>query len=273
MNVEFLYNHAAGRQALCLFQKAGGTKLGAWFLHTKLSRVMIPSYISRNNINMEEFEGQTYQSFAEFFGRKKEISLKETDPDVLISPCDSLLSVYPIQDGLVIPMKGSAYRISDLVPDPFYANQFTGGACLIFRLEASDYHHFCYIDDGKQYETRYIPGELHSVQPIALEKFPVYRLNRRWWTPMDTEHFGTVMQIEVGAMMVGGVTHVRETGSFAKGEEMGNFELAGSTIALLIGSDTMKKLRLDAKFRPAWRGKEEVRVRLGDRLGEIWTDR
>lgn len=269
MNVDFLYKHAAGRAALSLFRKSGGTRLGAWFLHTGISKVMIPSYIRRNNISMEEFEGQTYGSFAEFFGRKKELSLKETDPQVLISPCDSLLSVYPIRDGLVIPMKGSAYRISDLVPEAFYADQFQGGACLIFRLEASDYHHYCYIDQGQQFMTRYIPGELHSVQPIALEKFPVYRLNRRWWTPMETEHFGTVLQIEVGAMMVGGVTHVRDAGSFVKGEEMGNFELAGSTIALLFTADTMKKLKLDAKYRPAWKGAGEVRVHLGDRLGKI----
>lgn len=270
MNVDFLYKHAAGRCLLQAFQKSGGTKLGAWFLHTRCSKRMIPSYIRKNAIDMEAFEGQTYHSFAEFFGRKKEIALRETDANVLISPCDSLLSVYPVGKNLVLPMKGSSYRISDLISDPFYSERFAGGVCLVFRLEASDYHHYCYVDDGLQGSTRYIQGELHSVQPIALEKFPVYRLNRRWWTPMETEHFGTIVQIEVGAMMVGGVTHVQNSGAFKKGDEMGNFELAGSTIVLLIGPEIKKRLKLDAAFRPAWKGAKEVRVHLGDRLGEIY---
>lgn len=268
MDLSCFYRYAIGREVLKTFQNIRGPRICSWFLHTKWSRWMIPSYIKRNHIDMSEFQGQTYDSFAEFFGRRKEFVLEEQGSNVLISPCDSLLSIYPVKKGLVLPLKGSQYRISDLVPEPVYPEMFAGGACFVFRLEASDYHHFCYVDNGIQDRTRYIPGELHSVQPIALEKLPVFYLNRRWWTPLETEHFGMLLQIEIGALMVGGVTHVQGKGAFLKGEEMGNFELAGSTIVLLIGKEAMSKIRLDAKFRSAWMGREEVRVHMGERLGE-----
>ena len=41
------------------------------------------------------------------------------------------------------------------------------------------------------------------------------------------------MQTEIGAFVVGGIVNERENASFRKGEEMGHFELAGSTIVLL----------------------------------------
>ena len=103
----------------------------------------------------------------------------------------------------------------------------------MLRLCPSDYHHYCYIDDGFQGENHFIPGVLHSVQPIACEKYPVFALNRRSWTLLHTDHFGPVVQTEIGALVVGGIVNLRENQSVRRGEEKGYFELAGSTITLL----------------------------------------
>lgn len=267
MKADFLYNNAFGRGLLKAIQLCGGFKLAACFVRSRLSKFMIKSFIANNNIDMSPFEGQEYRSFAEFFARKKEDISINAEPDKVISPCDGLLSYYKINENEVLPIKGSGYRICDIIPDNELAKSFSGGLCLIFRLEASDYHHFCYFADCRHIQTKYIPGQLHSVQPIACEKYPVYRLNRRWWTLLETERFGTVAQIEVGAMLVGGVTHAKESGNAVRGEEMGNFELAGSTIILLFSEEAGKKLTLDDRLLPAYNGVSEVPVKMGEVIG------
>lgn len=265
MRADFLYTNAFGRAILKIIQKTGGFKIASVYLHSRLSRPLISSYIRKNGIDMSDFGGQSYRSFAGFFSRKKETAPCTATSDTLVSPCDSLLSVYRIDGDMQIPMKGSLYRISDLIPDDETAEIFKGGLCMIFRLEASDYHHFCACDDLKQGTVHFIPGELHSVQPIACERFPVYRLNRRWWSVLETAHFGSVAQIEIGAMIVGGVTHTGENKRMKKGEEMGNFELAGSTIALLFTENMRKRF----EFLPHLGKEYEMRVKIGEAIGKI----
>lgn len=220
---------------------------------------------------MKPFDGQNYTSFAEFFTRKRSDTHHVIDSDALISPCDGLLSIYGATEYLTIPMKGSTYTLTDLVPDREVAEIFRNGLCLVFRLEASDYHHFCCFDDGLLVETNHIPGQLHSVQPIAQYHVPVYRLNRRWWSVLETKHFGTAVQIEVGAMLVGGVSFSMESGWFNRGEELGCFELTGSTIVLLLRSDVRNRLVLNTSIIPAIDGKTEVRVQMGSAIG-VLTD-
>ncbi len=269
MNADFLYTTAPGRLLFKCLQKAGIFRVTAWFLRTKASRHLIPSFIEKNGIDMKPFKGQTYDSFASFFARERSVCLSSYAPDTLISLCDSMLSVYPVTEDMAIPMKGSVYTLTDLIPDADTAALFRNGLCLVFRLRASDYHHFCCFDDGHILKTAYIPGQLHSVQPIALRHFPVFRLNRRWWSLLDTEHFGRAAQIEIGAMMVGGVSIAVGDAHFSRGDEMGHFELAGSTIVLLLDSSVRKKLVFEERIRPALNGETEVEVQIGSVIGSV----
>ncbi len=231
---------------------------------------MIPGYVKKHGIDLEEYGNQKYRSFAEFFARKKKVNAAlSEDPQVLISPCDGMFSVYPISEHLSLSMKESKYRIRDLVNDPAVAGKFAGGLCLVFRLRAHDYHHFCAFDDTDIKQIHYIPGQLHSVQPIACETVPVYRLNRRWWSLLETGHFGTAVQIEVGAMAVGGVRFQKKLGHLAKGTEMGNFELAGSTILLLLDASARKRLELYPAYQPAMNGETEVPAAIGEGIGVL----
>lgn len=137
---------------------------------------------------------------------------------------------------------------------------YTGGVCLVLRLRPSDYHHYCYIDDGYQGENHFISGVLHSVQPIACEKYPVFVLNRRSWTLLTTDHFGPVVQTEIGALIVGGIVNPRGNRRVRRGEEKGYFELAGSTITLLFEKGRIcLRPEIEAGLR---RG--EVQVRQGE---------
>ena len=273
MTADLFYKSLPGRMLFIFLQRAGFFRLAAWFLHTRMSKHLIHGYIRKHGIDMPHCDGQSYRSFAEFFSRKREKSDFAADPNVLISPCDGLLSVYTVTDGLEIPMKGSVYTLSDLVTCPETAELFRGGLCLVFRLEVSDYHHFCCIDDGRLIKTTYIPGELHSVQPIALRSVPVFRLNRRWWSIMETKHFGMAVQIEVGAVLVGGVSLCVKDAGFNRGDEMGHFELAGSTIILLLDSSVRKRLRFTESYASLHGSGKEARVRTGVRIGDLTDEK
>ena len=272
MKADFFYSNAPGRFVLKTIQKTGAFRLGARFLAAGASKPMIRRYIRKNSIDMTPYQGQEYSSFADFFARKKGAVPFDRDPSSLISPCDGLLSVYPVTQDLVVPMKGSRYRLQDLLPEDD-ALLFQDGICLVFRLEASDYHHFCCFDDGVLIKTRYIPGALHSVQPIALDRYPVFRLNRRWASLLETKHFGKAEQVEVGAMMVGGISFAVKEGAFHRGDEMGNFELAGSTILLFLTSKTGKHLKFSDEISSALEQNTEVRVRIGKKIGALQDEK
>ncbi len=268
MKADIFYSTVSGRILFKALQKAGLFRLASWFLHTRASKYLIPGYIRKYGIDMTSFAGQEYGSFASFFKRKRNRVNYVFNPDVLISPCDGLLSVYSVTDEMEIHIKGSDYTMTDLVPEEGTAKLFRDGLCLVFRLEASDYHHFCFLDDGELVLTHYIPGQLHSVQPVALRTVPVFRLNRRWLSILETVHFGTVAQIEIGALLVGGVTFFKDNGCwFERGDDMGCFELAGSTIILLLRSDIRERLVFRKALRPGIEEKKEVRVRMGSAIG------
>lgn len=215
---------------------------------------------------MAPFHGQKFNSFSDFFSRKKEVPIIQADPFVLTSPCDGSMSIYSITDDMNIPMKGSRYQLSDLIPDDDIAKSFSGGLCLVFRLKGSDYHRFHCFDDMLVYETNYVPGVLHSVQPVACRHYPVYRLNRRWWSLITTKHFNNVVQIEVGAMLVGDVK-LTGHGIMKRGDEMGYFTLAGSTIVMILDPVIKNTLRLNIPYQNNIDRETEFPVKIGDTIG------
>ena len=50
---------------------------------------------------------------------------------------------------------------------------------------------------------------------------------------------------------------------------MGHFELAGSTIVLLLDSSVRKKLVFEESIRPALNGETEVEVQIGSVIGSV----
>ena len=263
--VDWAYTTRLGRVVLKLMLHSGVLKLGEAFVRTPLSTPMIPRFIKKNNIDMSDFKGQTYGSYQEFFSRKRADIVPDPNPAHLISPCDGHLSAYKIKEDSRFFIKGSWYKVTDLVDDKEEARTFLGGECLIFRLCADDYHHYCYIDDGFQKENHFIKGTLHSVQPIACETYPVYRVNRRMWTILETKNFGKVAQIAVGAVLVGGIVNNGENIPMHRGKDMGHFELIGSTIVMLFAKDTIQLL---PEVREAIQGDREMRVLQGQYIGD-----
>lgn len=262
--VRFLYGTVPGRTLLKAIQKTHADRCMVAFLRSKYSKPVIGWYAKRNRIPLTAREAESFCSYRDFFARSRENLSIDMTPGHFISPCDGWLSAYQIQPDSSFAIKNSHYRVADFLQDAALAQRYQGGQCLIFRLCASDYHHYCYIDDGVQGVQNRISGVLHSVQPIACETYPVYTLNTRAWTLLTTEHFGPVVQTEIGALVVGGIYNREGACRFTKGSEKGHFELAGSTIVLLTEPGRVELL---PEIRNRLKVQEEIRVNLGQWIG------
>lgn len=266
--MRFLYDTAVGRMICNVLFRAGILKLVSKYLESKHSRWLIKKYIKKYSIDMSRFENREYTSFADFFGREKTYETPASAEDKLISPCDGLLSVYGIEENSKFTIKGIDYTLDELIPDKS-AHIYKNGLCLVFRLEAKDYHHFCYIDDCVDSQAVLIPGKLHSVQPVAIENLPVFRQNKRYYHIMDTGHFGKVMQVEVGAVLVGDVSHAAPGVSRRRGEESGKFKLLGSTIVLLLTKDYRDRIEFNDSVKSCVNGAMEYPVGIGEEIGTL----
>lgn len=264
--LNFLYRNVIGRLLLKLLIRPTVSKIAGWFMDTKISTVAIKKFIEKNNIDLDEYEDKKYTSYNDFFTRKIKDECRKIDMNKksLISPCDSKLTAYKINDNSIFSIKKSYYKIEDLLKNKELAKKYKGGYCLIFRLCVDDYHRYCYIDNGKQEENTYIKGVLYTVRPIALEKHNIYKQNSREYTILNTENFGDVIQIEVGATMVGRIKNHHENYEFSKGEEKGMFLFGGSTIVLLIEKD---KVDIDKRILSNTEQGYETIVKLGEKIG------
>lgn len=265
--IRFLYNTVIGRIILKIFSMRFVARISGAFLNSRFSKFLISSFIKKNKIKIEEYEEEHYKSFNAFFTRKIKKDLRPIDWEKknLISPCDGFLSAYQIKEGLVLPVKQSQYTISSLLKNETLSKKYKEGICVVLRLCVEHYHRYCYIDWGTKGKNTFIPGKLHTVRPIALEKMPVFSQNCREYTVMQTENFRSVTQIEVGAMFVGKIKNYHEDATFSKGEEKGMFLFGGSTIILLFEKDAVK---LDPNYFLSTNENKEVPVKMGEKIGE-----
>ena len=214
-----------------------------------------------------EYEAGYYNSFNDFFTRKIIPGARPIDmtPDHLVSPCDSKLTVYPIDEDSIFEIKGVSYHIEQFLRSEKLAEKYKGGHFCVFRLEVGDYHRYMYFDNGFKSKSRHIKGFYHTVNPVALEKTDIYRENTREYTILHTENFGRVIMAEVGAMLVGRIdNHHKGRHRFKRGDEKGMFKYGGSTVVLIFERDVVE---FDADIlRNSLDGFETV-VKMGERIG------
>lgn len=184
-----------------------------------------------------------FKTFNAFFTRTLKEGARPLHPSKhhLISPADARLLVYPIQDTLVIPIKGASFLLSDLLKDKALAKTFDEGLCLVFRLAPVDYHRFIYFDAGHHGPCVDLTGRYHSVHPYALwQNLPIFTENKRNYTLLHTQNFDDVLYMEIGALLVGRIVQrLPNGGTFDRGQEKGLFEFGGSTLVLLFKKNTI----------------------------------
>lgn len=264
--LKLMYGSAIGRmvaKALCM---PPISKIGGALLDSAASKLLIRPFIQTHAIDMNMYVPKQYASYNAFF--KREI-LPEYRPvcqekGTFISPSDGRISVYPISGNQVFSIKNARYTIGSLLRDQKLAEKYAGGWCFLIRLTVDNYHHFCYVDSGQKTGNRLIPGVLHTVNPVAGEFFDIYKENSREYTMIRTENFGDVIQMEVGAMMVGKIVNRHEQAVVSRGEEKGWFEFGGSTVIVLVEKDRVTA-RMDL-IKNTKEGYETI-VRMGEAIG------
>ena len=270
--LQLIYNHALGRALILPFTHPVISKIGGYCMDSSLSRILIPSFIRTAHIDFSQCDlpaGGRYRSFNDLFTRRLLPQARPFDPDplTLASPCDARLTAYSISPRRVFHIKQTAYRLEDLLRDPKLARRFAGGTALVFRLCVDDYHRYAWPDGGLRAHYRKIPGRLHTVNPVANDHFPIYKENCREYTVVRSQHFGTYLMMEVGALMVGKIVN-HHTGytrlDVMRGQEKGYFAFGGSTIVLLFMPGAVE---LDEPILQASARGEETRVRMGQRIG------
>ena len=264
--LKFLYETFAGRIILKLLSARWLSILAGKWLDRPSSKFLIKPFLKKGNIDLSEYQKEDYKCFNDCFTRhiKPENRPVDTRKDALIAPCDGLLRAYKIDDDLVMPVKESIYSIKDLLKKDECAKCFEGGTALVFRLCVDHYHRYCFPDNGRVTDDYFIEGVLHTVQPIALRNRPVFVENCRNIALLETENFGRIAQIEVGAMLVGKIKNHKIT-EFEKGMEKGMFLYGGSTIILLLEKD---KVRVPQSCFKVTDNGTELKVKQGQRIGK-----
>lgn len=261
--VKFLYETVPGRMLLRLVVSPWLSKAWGVYHKSKYSKGKIRPFIQKYGVRLDETEVDTFRSFNDFFTRKKAVCAQTEDPHVLLSVADSKVCCYPITDDLHLKIKNCVYDLPDILEDEALASQYRGGKCIVFRLSVDDYHRYHFFDDGKLIANKQIRGLLHTVRPVS-EKYRVFARNSRQVSVLETAHFGQVVQVEIGALLVGKI-HNHEKVTFSRMEEKGYFEFGGSTIVLLL----KENIRFDEDIARMSENGVEVKVCAGERIGML----
>lgn len=264
--LHFLYETKIGRILLKLFISTPlFSKMYAFKVNSSYSKKKIAPFIQRYTIDMNQFKAEHYPSFNDFFIRQLKPDLRSfsTEKKVLCSPADARLQIYPISENLVFNMKNSYYSVDSLIRDEQLSQEYKNGLCLVFRLTVTDYHRYCYFDNGTLKKSWPIAGRLHTVSPISFKTHQVYAENSRICSLLKTENFGEVIQIEVGALLVGRITN-HPCEAFQRGDEKGYFSYGGSTIILLFKEE---EIQMDQDLLEWTQKGVECSIQLGEKIG------
>lgn len=236
-----------------------------------MSRRKIRSFVQKMNLNLEDSVRSLddFNSFNDFFTRKIDLSKRPINPDsyVCIAPVDGKILVYPIvEPDMTFRIKRSTFNLRGFLRDEWLIEKFAGGSMIISRLCLTDYHHFHFPDSGIPGEVISIRGKFYAGGPYRLRSLvPFYAENHRMMMLFDSDHFGQMALVEIGAFTVGSIQQKYQPGvHVAKGTRKGFFELGGSTVVLLFKRGAIefdKDLLINTK-------KEiETYVHLGDSIG------
>ncbi|KAF8072329.1 phosphatidylserine decarboxylase-domain-containing protein [Lyophyllum atratum] len=239
------------------------------------SALDIPTFIAFHGLNMNEILDplDSFKTFNQFFYRKLKPTARPIEqpdnPYRLVSAADCRLMCFAsVEEATRLWIKGREFTVGRLLGDTYkdQAERYNGGALAIFRLAPQDYHRFHSPVEGRIGPMTVISGEYYTVNPQAIRSsLDVYGENVRKIVPIDSPHFGRVMAVCIGAMMVGSIkTTVNEGDYVQRGQEFGYFAFGGSTIVVLFEKD---RVEWDEDLLINGRAALETLVRVGMGIG------
>jgi len=247
------------------------SRLYGIYQSSRLSEHKISAFVKEFRIPMDEYEEGPFRTFNDFFIRKFRSGVRPFVQTVGQFPafCEARYFAFDrISPEQKFPVKGAFLSASALLGSEEKAKPFVGGPMLLARLCPTDYHRFHFPDSGRVLESYSLHGKLHSVNPLALKyKEDILMTNERQITLLETENFGKLAYIEVGALCVGKIVQTYAGRRIVKrGEEKGYFLFGGSTV-IVLGEPGVWRPDRDLVEQTALR--RETLVLLGARVGEL----
>lgn len=232
--LRFAYETLLGRTLwpMLFGSKCISALLGRYY-DSPRSRRKIPALVSIPGCRAEEAEKpmDAYESFNDFFTRRLKPGARPVG-DGFTSPADGRLRLFLAADaGKPFPLKGAIRNLRHVFGPDVPAGLYD---IAVVRLAPVDYHRFHFpCDCSTPDPVRVIPGRYHSVNPIALLRYPdVYAENERHILPCDAS-FGKFWMVDVGAFGVGTIVQTYAGSTHVKGEEKGYFKFGGSTVIIV----------------------------------------
>lgn len=266
--LEFLYGHPIGKLLLKhVLARRSFSWLYGFTKRTRRSRDQITSFIETLGVDTTEIEKpiEAYGSLDEFFSRRLRPGARPVDsnPDHLLSPCDGrALAWQCLVDGRLV-VKSTRTTVAEMIGDPVTAAEFSNAAVLLVRLAAADYHRCHFPASGVAHAPQAVGDRLHSVHPIALEAGAPSFANYRMRTRIDSDAFGPLLIIEVGALTVGSIVQTFAPSRVERGQEKSYFRFGGSALLMLAKTD---RIAFDDDLTRSTAEGMESQVRVGRRV-------
>jgi phosphatidylserine decarboxylase len=234
--------------------------------HTHRSARKIEPFVRKYHIDMSEFEQADYPSYAAFFVRRFR-------PGVRKFPSDSgemggfaegrYFGWSHLRAEQKFPIKGHSLSAEHILGSAERARPFIGGPVFLTRLAPVDYHRVHYFDDGRTLDHDRLGSRLWTVNWHALQsKEDVLFVNERQINIIETQNFGRIAFVEIGAMTVGRVAQVHPLDApFKRGQEKSIFKFGGSAIVMF--GDPDKWIPSEDVLHHTEKGVEAL-VRLGE---------
>ena len=276
--IEFAYNSVLGKGLAPVIAGKMLSKIYGKSQDTLKSGEKVAPFLKSFSIQAEDYQKgsfedkefeHSFKSFNEFFIRKFKAGKRDFSPsDNILSACAEAryFGHEAVTRDLKAPVKGHLLDAHKLLENPKWGDAFKGGPLLVARLCPVDYHRYHYPDGGKTIDSYPIHGDLHSVNPLALKFRPdIFIKNERRVSILQTENFGKLALIEVGATCVGKIVQsFDESLSFKRGDEKGYFLFGGSTVIICGEAGRWKPC---SDILENTKQGLETYIHLGDKLG------
>jgi len=270
--LRWTYGTPAGRISLnLLVKRAVFSHLYGWSMDRPATRQKIAPFIKEYELDASEFvcDVKDFANFNEFFSRKLRPEARPINPDsnTVVFPADGRHLCVPDLsrcEGLFV--KGEMFDLKTLLDNNLLAEQYSEGSLLLSRLCPVDYHRFHFPAAGVPGSARLINGPLYSVNPIALcQNISILATNKRCITELQTESFGKILLLEIGATCVGSIRRTYSPGTpVSKGSEKGYFRFGGSSTITIFEPG---RIRFDQDLIENSKQYRELYARVGDHLG------
>ena len=270
--LRWAYGNPLGRLTVALaVKRLWFSRWYGWRMDRPASRRKVAPFIRDYQVDVAEFaaDPQSYASFNEFFYRTLKPSARRiaASEEVAIFPADGRhLAIADIGTADSFYIKGQQFDLAKFLGSTELAAEFEGGSMLISRLCPVDYHRYHFPVSGQAGAATILPGSLRSVSPLALRrKLSILWENRRMITEVESDTFGKMIVLEVGATCVGGMhpTYVAGT-QVVKGSEKGYFSFGGSCVTTVYKKGT---IRFDDDLLQHAAQGREVYAKMGEQCG------